>query len=152
MKASMEFLYKLFLNMQMQKSFPVYQVNFPFKSQLYIDICRSIVDFEFLKPASLIDLIKKKLNIFTSDGKPMPANLKRLGMQSDDILESLIPFLTIIALIILGMLFVSIFYVFPSLREKIQNFIKDKYKKFKWNGALRSATIAYLKLSISLCI
>ena len=59
MKASMEFLYKLFLNMQMQKSFPVYQINFPFKSQLFIDIERSIVDFEFLKPTSLIDLLKK---------------------------------------------------------------------------------------------
>jgi len=82
----------------------------------------------------------------------MPANLKRLGMQSDDILENLLPFIIIFALIILGMLIVSIFYVFPSLRLKIKNFIKDKYKKFKWNGALRSATIAYLKLSISLCI
>ena len=82
----------------------------------------------------------------------MPANLNRLGMKSDDILESLIPFITIFALIILGMLFISIFYVFPSLREKIESFLKDKYKKFKWNGAMRSATIAFLKLSISLCI
>jgi hypothetical protein len=54
MKANMELLYKLFLNMQIQQSLPIYQVNFPYKSQMYLDTDRSIVDFEFLKPQSLI--------------------------------------------------------------------------------------------------
>ena len=50
----MELMHKLFLTMQIQQSMPIYQVNFPFRSLLYLDTERSIVDFEFLKPQKLV--------------------------------------------------------------------------------------------------
>ena len=57
MKVNMEAFYKIFLNMQMQQSLPIYQVNFPYKSQIYIDIDKSIVEFKFLKPKTILGLV-----------------------------------------------------------------------------------------------
>lgn len=73
MKANMELLYKLFLNMQMQQSLPIYQVNFPFKSLLYLDTDRSIVEFEFLKPKNLIQKFGLDFNLLEAD-KNTPSN------------------------------------------------------------------------------
>jgi hypothetical protein len=63
MKVNMELLYKLFLNMQIQQSLPIYQVNFPFKSLLFLDTDRSIVEFEFLKPQKLVQIFGLNFNL-----------------------------------------------------------------------------------------
>jgi hypothetical protein len=36
---------------------PVYQNNFPFRSQLYFDTLRSIVYFEFIKPKNILGML-----------------------------------------------------------------------------------------------
>ena len=36
---------------------PVYQTNFPFKSQLFFDTEQSIVYFEFLKPKNILGML-----------------------------------------------------------------------------------------------
>ena len=50
MKANIDKLFKLFLNLQIQQSLPNYQSNIPFRSQLYIDTTKSIIEFSYLKP------------------------------------------------------------------------------------------------------
>ena len=48
MKTSVEPNYKLLLNLQIQECITIMLVTLPFEAQLYVDIVRSIVDFEML--------------------------------------------------------------------------------------------------------
>ena len=54
MKANIEKLYKLFLNLQIQQSLPNYEVNISYKSQLYIDTAKSVIEFSYIKPQSVL--------------------------------------------------------------------------------------------------
>ena len=115
MKANMELLYKLFLNMQIQQSLPIYQINFPYKSQMYLDTDRSIVDFDFLKPQSLIKKIGLNFSLVTED-KNTPSNAKRLGMTSISMLDSMMTYIFILGVFVILLILISFLFIFPCVR------------------------------------
>jgi hypothetical protein len=82
----------------------------------------------------------------------VPGNAKRLGMTSISLLENIMVYILIFALFILAIGIISIFYIFPCLREKIAIIIMENYNNMKWNGVLRSISISFLKLCVGLSI
>lgn len=99
-------------------------------------------------------MIKKAgfdINLVKSD-KNAPANLKRLGMTSSNILDNMMTYLFMLGLAVAFLIILSMFLLFPCLRQKIQQFITDKIKKFKWNGLMRGLTVSYLKLCVGLSL
>ena len=99
-------------------------------------------------------MIKKAgfdINLVKSD-KNAPANLKRLGMTSSNILDNMMTYLFMLGLAVAFMIILSMFLIFPCLRQKIQQFITDKIKKLKWNGLMRGLTVSYLKLCVGLSL
>ena len=101
--------------MQLQQSFPIYQVNFPFKSQLYLDTDRSIVEFDFLKPQSLIKKAGLNLTLLKED-KNTPSNAKRLGMTSSSMLDNMMTYIFILGVFVVLLIFISFLFVFPCMR------------------------------------
>ena len=99
-------------------------------------------------------MIKKAgfdINLVKSD-KNAPANLKRLGMTSSNMLDNMMTYLFMLGLAVAFMIILSMFLIFPCLRQKIQQFITDKIKKLKWNGLMRGLTVSYLKLCVGLSL
>lgn len=99
-------------------------------------------------------MIKKAgfdINLVKSD-KNAPANLKRLGMTSSNILDNMMTYLFMLGLAVAFLIILSMFFIFPCLRQKIQQFITDKIKKLKWNGLMRGLTVSYLKLCVGLSL
>ena len=99
-------------------------------------------------------MIKKAgfdINLVKSD-KNAPANLKRLGMTSSNILDNMMTYLFMLGLAVAFLIILSMFLIFPCLRQKIQQFITDKIKKLKWNGLMRGLTVSYLKLCVGLSL
>ena len=99
-------------------------------------------------------MIKKAgfdINLVKSD-KNAPANLKRLGMTSSNILDNMMTYLFMLGIAVAFLIILSMFLIFPCLRQKIQQFITDKIKKLKWNGFMRGVTVSYLKLCVGLSL
>ncbi len=94
---------------------PIYQVNIPFKSQLYIDTDRSIVEFEFIKPQKLIKKFGLNFDLIAED-KNTPSNAKRLGMTSTNMLDNMMTYLFIIGLLVLMLILISLLFIFPCIR------------------------------------
>lgn len=91
------------------------------------------------------------LNLLSNDNNA-PANLKRLGMTSCNILDNMMTYLFIMGIFVAFLIILSIFLIIPCIREKIYKFIVDKFKKMKWNGLLRGVTVSYLKLCLGLSL
>ncbi len=79
-------------------------------------------------------------------------NAQRLGMTSTSILQNMMVYILIVGFLLLVVIIVSIFYVFPCLRLRIAAFLKEYYNKMKWNGIMRIITVSFLKLCIGLSI
>ena len=94
---------------------PIYQVNFPFKSQLYLDTDRSIVEFDFLKPQSLIKKAGLNFTLLKED-KNTPSNAKRLGMTSSSMVDSMMTYIFILGILAVLLILISFLLIFPCLR------------------------------------
>ena len=73
-------------------------------------------------------------------------------MTSLSMLDNLVPFLIIFTVFVVGALFISSFYVFPCMRKKIAEFIKNYIGKMRWNGVMRAITVSFLKICVGLSI
>ena len=73
-------------------------------------------------------------------------------MASPNMLDNLIPYLFIICTLIVIVIVILLFNVFPCLRDKIKKFLIDKYEKTKFNGAIRSITAGFLKISMGVSL
>lgn len=118
---------------------------------MYLDTDRSIVEFDFLKPQSLIKKAGLNFSLIKEDYNT-PSNAKRLGMSSSNMLDSMMTYIFILGVFAVLLILISFLYIFPCMRLKIADFVKDKINKMKWNGVLRAITISYLKLSVGLSI
>ena len=57
MKGSLDYLWSLFLMLQLIRSLTMYQMATPSNVEVYLDMIKSFVDFEMLKPDFFISLI-----------------------------------------------------------------------------------------------
>jgi len=89
---------------------------------------------------------------FQSNNQNVPSNAKRLGMTSINLLDNIMVYIFIFAILILLIGIISLFYIFPCLRLKIAILLKDYNSNMRWNGILRSITISFLKLCVGLSI
>jgi hypothetical protein len=63
-----------------------------------------------------------------AEDKNTPSNAKRLGMTSTSMLDNMMTYIFIFGIFVLLLILISILYVFPCVRQKIIDFVKDKIK------------------------
>ena len=62
------------------------------------------------------------------------------------------PYIFIFGIFAASLMISLMFYVLPSLRNKVKELLRDKFAKMKWNGVMRSITVSYLKICIGLSL
>jgi len=91
---------------------------------MFIDTERSIVEFNFLKPQTLLGYVGINFTL-QSALSDAPGNLQRLGMTSTNLLDNLLPYLFILGLFVISLMIASMFYFIPCLRDKTKSFLKE---------------------------
>ena len=137
---------------------------------------RKLIDFEMLKPDFLIKMIAPDFDLKefltgiskmekakeneggdTKEGEEeddqLPSNLESSGVGSDNIIDNLSQYLMVLILFIVFVLLLGIAGVIcRTQKEKINKKLKDLYKKTVWNGFIRSISMSYLNLCITIVV
>ena len=71
-------------------------------------------------------------------------------MNSTSMLDNLLPYLFILGIFVVVLIFAAMFYFVPFLKDKVLNSLKEQYKSLKWNGIMLSITISFLKICLGL--
>jgi len=80
----------------------------------------------------------------------LPANMQRLGLESDNILMNISPFIVLIGFYLVIVSLLLLLLLIPKVKDVVKNLLVGQYEALRWGGVLRTLTFSYLSIGISL--
>lgn len=154
-KGTLDKTIHLIMWLQVVKSLSIYKVHLPASLQIFISELRAMVDFETISVTSLIQIVYPDFQIggSQSQDQDVPANIFASGFSNSQIYINMVKQFgapVVIALLV-GLLF-KLIMLHESTRKKIIRRVRKWSRGFFWNGAMRTASFAYLNQCIYLLV
>jgi len=133
-----------YYDLQVQKSIIHYRFGLPINVEIYLGEVRSVVDFESLKPKSVMDFFGIEIDVGFLDPS-------KLGGTNAVYMNTYLVYAIIFVVTIFVLLVLLLFgVVFKKYKEKIIELVNKTKDKFIWNGIIQSISIAYLNQAVGL--
>jgi hypothetical protein len=136
---------------------PMYMTNIPPQCLIYLSELRKLINGEMLNADFVLGLIEEGLTAeeIVNELREQPViltkNIESSGMKSGNLIVNLsaIIFILLIVLVFFLIFWLASKYSPLKFRDKIKEKFDATIKKTFWNGIIKSITVSYLLIAIS---